>query len=177
MRAYGTGCLRKRGGRYWHARWFDENGLRHSRSLKTSSKREAEEILAQIIATCNAGGGYTVVKVGTIYFVQGNTSQNIKIGFTAHGVVYRQQALDEPTTLLRLIAGTFAVERQLHFYFRAYRVAGTREWFTPAPAVLEFIRNTRVLEVRSAAPVDPPFVENRAARLLRAKPEKQENAA
>lgn len=82
-----------------------------------------------------------------VYFIQVGT--HIKIGtttclparldtFKTHGA--------EPPQLLLAVEGDRTQERQVHALFKADRVHG--EWFTPSPALLDFIAERQDQDVR-----------------------------
>lgn len=77
---------------------------------------------------------------GCIYFVQGENSQRIKIGFSKDPVK-RIAALatgcPEPIKVLGAIDGSQAGERALHLKFAHLRVVG--EWFRNGPDLVTHI--------------------------------------
>lgn len=80
----------------------------------------------------------------SVYFIQGKTTKNIKIGYTSKDVRSRmselQTASSEPLVCLKLLAGTQQDESRLHQQFKD-SWAGSGEWFTPTPDLVEYISN------------------------------------
>jgi len=78
-----------------------------------------------------------------IYFVQGELTERIKIGFTARFIEQRVQVLQtgSPDKLVFLggLPGDVNDENTMHDRFKKFRLHG--EWFEPAPELVEFIRN------------------------------------
>jgi len=78
-----------------------------------------------------------------IYFIQGELTERIKIGFTARFIEQRMQDLQtgSPDKLLFLggLPGDVNEENAMHYRFRKFRLHG--EWFEPGPELVEFIRN------------------------------------
>ncbi len=77
-----------------------------------------------------------------IYFIQGDDGGPIKIGRSCRHVEARLDSLQAgyPFGLLRfvgLMRGHRSLENQLHAQFRSIRLV--REWFAPAPILLDFV--------------------------------------
>jgi hypothetical protein len=84
-----------------------------------------------------------MVKDGVVYFVQGDVTKRIKIGFTSGRIWDRIDALQtgspEKLILLREILATPLFESHLHKLFARHRLHG--EWFTNHDDILYFIDN------------------------------------
>lgn len=78
---------------------------------------------------------------GTVYFIQGESTRLIKIGFTDRAVKARcailQVGSPDKLIILGSIDGSREIESYLHDIFAKHRVIG--EWFRPAVEILEFI--------------------------------------
>lgn len=79
-----------------------------------------------------------------VYFVQAGTDGPVKIG-TATDIQARVRGLQTGSphrlNLLATSTGGRRLEKRLHRRFAAHRVLG--EWFSPAPALLEYIASLR----------------------------------
>jgi hypothetical protein len=84
-----------------------------------------------------------VATLGYVYFVQGEITKRIKIGFSAGWVPNRiadlQRGSSDKLILLREILGTTTLERRLHEKFSEYRSYG--EWFEPGKDLIYFIEH------------------------------------
>src|SRR5437660_918416 len=78
---------------------------------------------------------------GLAYFIQAGNSGPIKIGWTSGDPIRRlmifQVGNAEELRLIGRMAGVLDDEGELHARFKRERLRG--EWFSPTPALLEFI--------------------------------------
>lgn len=93
-----------------------------------------------------------------VYFIQGDDGGPIKIGRSCRHVEARCDALQAgyPYGILRfvgLMRGHRSLENQMHAKFREFRMV--REWFAPAPSLLDFI-------AALPRPLMPPDVRRRS---------------
>ena len=81
-------------------------------------------------------------KEGQIYFIQGEKTKNIKIGFSEDPNLRlrgHQTGSGEKLDLLKAVKGQKADEVYLHKKFEVLRLHG--EWFKPGKELLEYIYN------------------------------------
>lgn len=106
--------------------WFSAKGFNLSRASWAQEERDRE-------------------KTGRIYFIQCGTGP-IKIGTTDGSPTDRLNSLQtgspERLYLLSDMPGSYALERELHVRFAAFRIRPDGEWFAPADELLEFIKST-----------------------------------
>jgi hypothetical protein len=80
---------------------------------------------------------------GYVYFLQGEVTKLIKIGFTTHSIKDRTNDLQtgSPDKLvpLRAVLGRRELEQRLHQRFAQHRVHG--EWFHPHADVMYFVEH------------------------------------
>lgn len=84
-------------------------------------------------------------KHGQIYFIQGDVTKRIKIGYTSNAVNMRlanlQTGCTEKLVLLLCIPGTLEEEKSLHEKFASHRLDG--EWFECGKVVVDFIADNK----------------------------------
>jgi hypothetical protein len=79
-------------------------------------------------------------KEGQIYFIQGEATKNIKIGFSDDPKIRlkgHQTGSGEKLILLKTVKGCKADETEIHNKLRHFRIHG--EWFKPERELLDFI--------------------------------------
>lgn len=80
---------------------------------------------------------------GYVYFIQGKTSRNIKIGYSINPdrrLIELQTHSPEQMKELARIPAKKTLEKRLHRQFRSYLVPGKREWFYPKRIILKYIK-------------------------------------
>lgn len=90
------------------------------------------------------GIGNKLNPTATIYFVQGETTKRIKIGFTVNvtkRLMDMQQGSPDRLTLLWCYIAVIPHESELHRHFARWRVHG--EWFEPHESLLRYIKNRK----------------------------------
>ena len=90
--------------------------------------------------------------MGRVYFIQGEDTKRIKIGFTTNSVDSRVSALQtgsgEKHKVLKTVPGTKADETAYHEKFREFRLHG--EWFQPSYPIMQTIRLLGLVPLRRA---------------------------
>lgn len=109
-----------------------------------------------------------------VYFVQGETTELIKIGITSQDINLRIMDMqcgspDRLTLLGIMCVKSRVVEKVLHKHFASTRVHG--EWFRPSPELLEYIAEytrrtqqearTRTMIRKGANGLEPMLSRNR----------------
>jgi hypothetical protein len=88
------------------------------------------------------GWGRAAKLPGYIYFIQCESTENIKIGFSANHPDTRLAAIQStsPGALRRLgyLRGSRILEQRLHKSFKKWRLWG--EWFAPGPEIIAYIQ-------------------------------------
>jgi hypothetical protein len=81
-------------------------------------------------------------RVGNIYFIQGEKTKNIKIGFTMdldNRIRQHQGSSGETLNLIGQTEGKQSLEAEIQRKFKKYKVHG--EWFKPDDSLIQFINS------------------------------------
>lgn len=94
------------------------------------------------IKSKSSGKTKTKTPKGYVYFIKGNVTGNIKIGFSMHPekrVKQLQTGAGEKLELLCKIQGSQSKERELHRKFKKQHIHG--DWFHPSPELESLIHD------------------------------------
>lgn len=130
--------------------WFDE-GV--SVDEVTYRVKKMTDLPGEMVKRCVAGikGQHTKgfrprktpeYTTGHVYFIRGEVSGNIKIGFAVdpeNRLRTLQTGSSEKLSLIKFIEGTHENETEIQNRFKKYRLQG--EWFEPAEELVKFIEN------------------------------------
>lgn len=110
-----------------------------------------------------SGAVDSTVKQGRIYFLQGQDSKRIKIGYTEWDPINRlatfQTGSPEKLTLLGSKPGSMKDERTIHRKFVADCVGG--EWFNPSDELMDFIESECAQNTATAFNIPPTRARGR----------------
>lgn len=132
--------------------WDDDDpryDLYEARKEKYEQKQaDKKEFKEKILNKSYAPGKMT----GFIYFLQSETNDRIKIGYTVD-IHNRIQGLQtekkDKLVLLLMVPGNFGYETFLHKMFKQHNIEG--EWFNPDPEILEYMDNLKELDKADTA--------------------------
>lgn len=85
-----------------------------------------------------------IEKVDIVYFIRGETSRNIKIGYGACAksrLKGFQTGSSEELVLLKTVVGGKKLETELHKRFHHLRIRPRHEWFRPEQDLLDYINS------------------------------------
>lgn len=118
-------------------------GLIESERLKLVEQLKQREPDKQIARTSKTDG------LAKVYFVQEGDRGPIKIGFTESTLIKRLTQLQNGNprmlNVLGVMSGGRDLEQDIHQAFGHLVIQGTKEWFQPAPELLEFIKTIAAL--------------------------------
>jgi hypothetical protein len=81
-------------------------------------------------------------RIGQVYFIQGEKTKNIKIGFSTDPndrLRQHQTGSGEELLMLACVEGNQELETEIQRRFDSFRVHG--EWFSPSDELIEFINS------------------------------------
>lgn len=143
------GCLRETDGGYIIPNFIEAQEVPISDAQRKRDQRERDRDKALASGGVRhpirrAAGPVGPNHPSIVYFLQNPATNEIKIGVTINLPRRKAEIERDEMTALNLLAtmpGDWALEQQIHFRFDSFRIR--REWFSPAPPILEFISQIR----------------------------------